>query len=307
MKRGSKLKSSGEENSKRKKNQGKNIKKKKSPHKNERKKKIPEYKEVEISGLKILNIKLHEIDLTDETFRFRVKLKVGKLASSLAQEGQQFPIVLRKKKDGKLQIISGFRRIAAIQKLGWETVKAVIREDLEVDTEACKVSILENEIRQTYNDLDRAYAILAYRKMGNNSAEIEEIFKVGIRQRQRLEALIKFPKELQEAVAGKDISLSHAVRLMQFIRKNPRIKVQKWIDWIVKNEATFSQLNAALNSEADAKSKKQQTKLFQETKGKNGKKAIRMMPISIKPGMSKKHKEALQKEFQKLLEIIEAM
>lgn len=143
---------------------------------------------------KVEAVSLDAIDLGDETFKFRVSLRVASLAKSIKAEGQQIPVLLRRLEgSGQLQVISGFRRITAIKSLRWPTVNAIVRSDLDDDATACRVSILENEHRQTYNDVDRAHAILAYRKMGTSADEIEELFRVGARQRQRLEKLTTFP------------------------------------------------------------------------------------------------------------------
>ena len=183
-----------------------------------------------------VRVPFSEIDLEDETFRYRVNLRVGNLAKSIKRDGQQIPVVLRKRPRRRHQIVSGFRRIAALSGLGSHTVLAHIRRDLETDEKACRASIIENEHRKTFSDLDRARAALAYRQHGKTNRQIEELLGVGKRQRQRLQGLLSFPPPLREAMESQTLSTTLAVRLMQFIRKLPEqdqnAAAIQWIDWI---------------------------------------------------------------------------
>jgi ParB family transcriptional regulator, chromosome partitioning protein len=101
-------------------------------------------------------IPLTSIDLTNTTFSFRDFTNIDDLTASISQHGQQVPVILRPHPttDGKYQIVSGFRRISAISMLQDTSVLAIIREDLTLDQDAFKVSIIENEDRKSYNALD---------------------------------------------------------------------------------------------------------------------------------------------------------
>ena len=284
--------------------------KKKNPDKTRgRPKKEIEYKDTHIDGLKIVNIPVSKIDLKDDQFKFRVNLRLGSLVESIKGEGQHFPVVLRRREDGILQVISGFRRLEAISKLGWVKVKAVIREDLDADADACKVSIIENELRQTYTDLDRAYAILAYRGMGTSDAEIEDIFMVGQRQRQRLEQLTEFPEILQKAVGEEKVTVTNAVRLMQHAGKfedYPEMKLNTWIERIVDENMTTKDLNSALQAELAGEKKGKPIEFFVEGQ-KNGEKSLRIRPIAIDRSLNEEQKESLIGDLEAVLEFVKKL
>ncbi len=268
-----------------------------------------EYIDSAIDGLTIKEVPVSKIDLEDDQFRFRVNLRTSDLAESIAHNGQQFPVVLRRKESGKYQIISGFRRLGAIGQLRWEKVKAVVRKDLEDDAVACRMSILENELRQTYNDLDRAYAILAYRRMGKSDAEIEEIFKVGTRQRQRLEELTTFPNALRAAVADGRVSSTLAVKLMQHCRKfdkYPASRLNKWIKWITRNQASFRQLSSALADELEDENRSKPVEVFVVRKRK-GQSAIRLRPITISGDMDAARKKQILKDLKDMIGLVEEL
>jgi len=267
----------------------------------------PRTPEKVVSPGKVERVPLSLINVEDDTFKFRVKLRLGNLPESIEENGQQFPVLLRRVPgEGRFQLISGFRRVTALQKLRWSHVNAIIREDLDDDVEAVRVSVIENEIRQTYNDLDRAYAILAYRRMGKTTAEIGELFKVGKRQVQRLQKLVNFPEELQDAVADGSVSSTNAVRLMQHIDQHPEADLSAWIARIKEGELTYTQLNKALKEEA-AQDKGDTPVEFYVPREKDGKKSLRIRPISISEDMNEDQRKKLIKDLQAVLKFVKAL
>ena len=225
----------------------------------------PEEKHVGMNT--ISQIPLTEIKLDNKSFMFRTKLRVNDLVKSIGNEGLQVPVIVRSLKDSdpseengfKYQLISGFRRVTAIKDLGWKKVDAIVRSDLDDDFDAFKVSIIENEDRKTYNDLDRANAILAFRKLGKSNKEIENFFNIGERQRQRLQELTKLPPELQEAFEKSEILSTHAVRLMQHKRKYPDTDLASWVLQIKEENLAMKDLNKRLKAEAQEEDGKKQS------------------------------------------------
>ena len=253
------------------------------------------------------DIPIEQIDFENTKFRFRINMRVADLVRSIRKNGQQFPVLLRRPRGAeKYEIVSGFRRITALRELRWGTVNAIIRDDLEDDSEACRVSIIENEIRKTYNDLDRAYAIVAYRRMGKSTAEIQEIIQVGSRQVERLQKLTTFPQPLQAAVADGRVPSTHAVRLMQHAGKHPDTDVDRWIQWIAENSATMSALNRELKAEVDEEKMARPIELFVERE-KNGKKSLRVRPISIDDSLPVAQRKDLVEALKSAIHFVESL
>lgn len=78
--------------------------------------------------LVIHRIPFSEIDHVDQTFMFRAVVRVPDLSRSLSEFGQQIPAVVRphpRAEEGfKYQLVSVFRRMAALQALGASTLSA---------------------------------------------------------------------------------------------------------------------------------------------------------------------------------------
>jgi ParB/RepB/Spo0J family partition protein len=267
----------------------------------------PPEKHVEMGT--VVKVDLFDIDLQDEDFRFRAKLLFNDLVESIGEQGLQVPVILRPTKGDskvKYQVISGFRRINAIKKLGWKQVDSIVRKDLDNDIEAFRVSIIENEARKTYNDLDRANAILAYRRFGKSNAEIEDIFKIGERQRQRLQELTQLPEELQEAIIDEKVASTHAVRLMQHKRKFPDTNLLDWIQRIVDENMGYNELNRQLKAEAEQKSEEKPVELF-ASKGEGKARIVRVRPIAIVDRMSSEQLVEVQKQLKELSQFVDSL
>ena len=247
------------------------------------------------------SISLSVIVLDDESYKFRIALRIGDLQKSIAEYGQQIPVILRPhpEKNHMYQIISGFRRIAAIKKLGWSEVSAIIRKDVEDDFDAFKVSIIENESRKTYNDLDRGYAIVKAREHGRSVQEVCELFNIGRRQMERLQSLTEFPKLVQKAIVDNKMTATHALMLRRMAHQYGELDAKYWVGRIVKEELSVEGLKRAINVEMKKEPKEKEIELFVKEEIKDKKKKVvgeklRLRPVSINP------KELTKEQLKKL-------
>lgn len=107
----------------------------------------------EASLPRIHDIPLSEIDdFPDHPYKVRKGEDMDALVESIRERGVITPITLRPKEDGRYEIVSGHRRRKACEILGYETVKAEVREMtrdeaiiLMVDANVQRSSILPSE------------------------------------------------------------------------------------------------------------------------------------------------------------------
>ena len=84
---------------------------------------------VEDSLPKIYDIPLAEIDdFPEHPFQVRMDEDMDQLVQSIRDRGLITPVTLRKKEDGRYEMVSGHRRKKACELAGLETVKAEIKE-----------------------------------------------------------------------------------------------------------------------------------------------------------------------------------
>lgn len=134
------------------------------------------------------------------------------LVSSIEASGLLQPVVVRPV-GSRFELIAGERRLRAVQRLGWATIPAVVRE---VDDQAAlTLALIENLQRDDLTPLDTA---LGYQQLmtefGIAQAEVARL--VG-RDRSTVAntlRLLKLPREVQGLVQSGELSEGHARALL---------------------------------------------------------------------------------------------
>ena len=156
--------------------------------------------------------KYAEIDIKDliedSEFALRENLKVDDLVESIRKDGQLIPIVVRPQ-NGKYALISGFRRIGALKKLGRKKVQAKVLFGVS-DTEARRISLLENLERHSLSGWELVSAAARFREKGMKNIEIAQAFRVSIRTIQRYLLVAGAPAEFRKALDHDDITILQA-------------------------------------------------------------------------------------------------
>ena len=133
---------------------------------------------------RIYDIPLSEIDpFPDHPFQVRMDEDMQLLVESIKERGLITPITLRKKDDGRYEIVSGHRRTKACEIAGLETVKAEIREltrdeaiILMVDSNCQRTTILPSEKAKSYKMKLEAMKRLPGRPNKNNLGPVVQNF-----------------------------------------------------------------------------------------------------------------------------------
>ena len=204
---------------------------------------------------KLLTLSIERLDLEDNRYEYRVHSNLESLAESLKQDGQLVPIIVRFNSFKKrYQIISGFRRTRASLKAGLENIKAI--EVYAKDDEAHRISILENEARKDYNDLDRSNAIKKMKKEGKKLDEISQIMGISKMHINRLEKLVELPETLRKAIIKKELDSSKALILGKLDDINTGVTLDELLQETIQNNLTRSELEKKLKRFSESKNKK---------------------------------------------------
>jgi N6-adenosine-specific RNA methylase IME4/ParB-like chromosome segregation protein Spo0J len=100
------------------------------------------------------DIKIGGIIVSDRMRKLRPE-KIDELAESIGALGLLHPIIVRPWGDDAFLLVAGWHRLAAIHKLGHDTIRAEVREGLAAD-QAELIEIDENLIRADLTDAERA-------------------------------------------------------------------------------------------------------------------------------------------------------
>ncbi len=128
-----------------------------------------------------VTVQLSQIDMEDHTFMYRWSLDPGaNLVRDIHARGQLSPVFLRPGDDGRYQLISGFRRVSALEKVyrgGDGPVLARIFEEVD-DEQAMRMSIAENVQREDYSDLEMVDLVMRLEAGGMPVREMAKLLGV---------------------------------------------------------------------------------------------------------------------------------
>lgn len=138
---------------------------------------------------------------------------LAELAASLAENGLLQPIVVRPV-DDTFELVTGERRWRASQRLGWETIPAIVRE--LTDEEAASLAMIENLQREDLSAVEEANG---YRKLLEqfNWTQGELARRMGKSQSTIANKLrlLKLPDSVQERIMRHSLTERHARALLR--------------------------------------------------------------------------------------------
>ncbi|MCQ6265062.1 nucleoid occlusion protein [Fictibacillus sp. WQ 8-8] len=144
--------------------------------------------------------------------------RIEELSQTIETHGIIQPIVVRSAGDQTYEIIAGERRWRAVQKLGWETIPAIIKEF--DDSQTASVALIENLQREELTAIEEA---MAYAKLLEIHGLTQESLAQKLGKGQSTVAnklrLLKLPQPIQDALLLKQITERHARALI--ILKTP--------------------------------------------------------------------------------------
>ncbi len=135
------------------------------------------------------------------------------LTASIEASGLLQPIVVRPMDEGRWQLVAGERRWRAVQRLGWATVTAVVREF--DDRTALTLAMIENLQRDDLTPLDEA---AGYQRMQDefqlSPAEVARLVGKDRSTVANMLRLLKLPAEVQVMMQAGSLSGGHARALL---------------------------------------------------------------------------------------------
>lgn len=165
--------------------------------------------------MNVIEIPFDSLDLHDNRFKFRIdfpETEINLLAKNIETQGLLNPPKVRK--NGQVyQIISGWERVKAVQKLGWEKITVEVYAGI-TDAEAYNINMADNLLRHDLSELEISNLVTNLHL--NLGYSVEEISKQLGYATSRIYDLLKLAKldlKIQEAVHIGTLSLSSAIRL----------------------------------------------------------------------------------------------
>jgi ParB/RepB/Spo0J family partition protein len=195
--------------------------------------------------------------------RDRGKKELEQLANNIAANGQTTPIIVTRAtgdQAGKYHVQAGQRRCAALRMLGWKTVKAIIRDDLD-EREAQRVALMDNLGREDLCAFDQAMGFQEYAvKYGLDGQTAAHELGLSRRDAFRLQAIAKSSPALLVVIRDGGISLHAAERLARVDAKDARRAV-RLAKRVVEGTITPEGLDREVAGDSRAKAPRPQPQL----------------------------------------------
>jgi ParB family transcriptional regulator, chromosome partitioning protein len=173
--------------------------------------------------------------------------RIEELAQTIRTHGMIQPIVVRKVGD-TYELIAGERRWRACQKLGMETVPAILRE--LNDSQAASVALIENLQREGLTAIEEA---VAYQQLLELHGLTQESLAQRLGKGQSTIAnklrLLNLPQEVQDILLQRKISERHARALLALQEQELQLKV---LAEILEKELNVKQTEARIKALLEA-------------------------------------------------------
>jgi ParB family chromosome partitioning protein len=173
---------------------------------------VPEDERGTKEELREIDIDLIEPNKEQPRTRFDDE-KLGELTQSIKENGIIQPIILRRNKNNRFEIVAGERRWRAAQKAGFKKMPAVIRE--VSDEKLLELALIENIQRHELNSMEEARA---YQKLIKTLGLTQEMVANRVGKDRVLIAnylrMLRLPEDIQKLVEEEKITVGHARALL---------------------------------------------------------------------------------------------
>ena len=185
---------------------------------------------------------IHVKDIVPSPFQPRTVFddeRIDELSQTIKTHGVIQPIVVRVRND-KFEIIAGERRFRAVQKLGLDTIPAIVKEFN--DSQAASIALIENLQREGLTSIEEANA---YQKLMEIHNLTQESLAQRIGKSQSTIAnkirLLQLSEPVKEALKLRKISERHARALLGLRDEHLQIKI---LNEIINRDLTVKQTEA---------------------------------------------------------------
>jgi ParB/RepB/Spo0J family partition protein len=174
--------------------------------------------------MKIEQVLLNNIDMTSENYErylFRYGRDSDVVKESIIKVGLINSVILKKRldADGAYTVVSGYQRIRACQKLGWERIEAKVIDGLN-EEELLLLSIQDNLFSRGFNEIEKAIVLKKFMDIGyaydRLMAEIAPLLEMPPNKNiiDKYISILRLDNEIKQSVASSELELEKAFLLV---------------------------------------------------------------------------------------------
>lgn len=135
---------------------------------------------------------------------------IGKLAASLAEDGQINPVLLKELGNGRYKLVAGERRFRAAGINSWKSIRARLQREPMTDDAKLLLQLAENVHRQDLSPLDEGRAFKRLTDNGWTAENLAERIKQSARYVWQRLQFLDLSEECQAALNNRSITAGHA-------------------------------------------------------------------------------------------------
>jgi ParB family chromosome partitioning protein len=190
-----------------------------------------------------MELEFHQLDLRYEALRRRAPEREKRLLASLAEHGQQTPIVVVADPDGRHVVVDGYKRVRALKALKVDTLRAT-----SWDLSQAEALLLERLMRYGDADgpLEQAWLLKElHGRFALSQEELARRFDKSVSWVCRRLALVQeLPLEIQERVRGGEIVAHAAMKYLVPLARANRGDALKLVAALAGRRASSRQIGA---------------------------------------------------------------
>lgn len=194
-------------------------------------------------GIRIMELEFHQLDLRYESLRVHRKDRERRLLASIAEHGQQVPIVVVAiaEEPNRLVVIDGYKRIRALRKLGRDTINATVWNMPE--TEAL---ILDRSLRTAEGETAIEQGWLLSELHGSLEMSLDDLARRFDRSKswvsRRLALVCELPKSVQQYVRLGKIGAQAAMKYLVPIARTNKLSCERLAEEIARHQFSTSEV-----------------------------------------------------------------
>lgn len=186
-----------------------------------------------------MKLEFHQLDRRYEHLRARNPERQRRLLASLAASGQQTPIVVVAVLD-RYRVIDGYKRVAALEQLGRDTVEAVVWDMSEADA-----LVLDRSMRFSEHEtaLEQGWLLCELeQRFGYSLDDLAQRFDRSVSWVSRRLALVEqLPEAVQQRVRAGEISAHVAMKYLAPVARANPTDCQRMAEALSKNRFSSRQ------------------------------------------------------------------
>jgi ParB/RepB/Spo0J family partition protein len=185
-----------------------------------------------------MDLEFHELAMAYERLRLRRPERERRLLASLAENGQQVPIVVVPlfEDSGRYQVIDGYSRVRLLKKLGADTVRATVWDMSEAEA-----LVLDRSLRAAEREtaIEQGWLLQVLRDLPLSHEEMAKRFDRSVSWvSQRLSLVDDLPRPVQEHIRAGRVPAQAAMKYLVPLARSKREDCEVLAESIAKHHLT---------------------------------------------------------------------